>query len=142
MTSLKKKLDEFGNLFGKIIVVICILVWVVNIGYFVDKVYGGLLWGVVYYFKIVVAFVVVAIFEGLFVVVIMCFVFGMCCMVKKNVFVWMFFSVEILGCILVICSDKMGMLMCNVMIVMRMCVIENSSIVEVINYGICGEVYV
>lgn len=86
--SLQCKLDEFGWQLFYVIFVICVVVWVINIGYFVDSVYGGFwLCGVVYYFKIVVVLVVVVIFEGFLVVIIICLVLGMWCMVCKNVIV-------------------------------------------------------
>ena len=37
----EEKLDEFGEIVGKVIAVVCILVWVVNIGHFGDPLYGG-----------------------------------------------------------------------------------------------------
>lgn len=66
-----------------------------------------------YYFKIVIVFVVVVIFEGLLVVIMMCLAFGIRKMAKKNVIVRKLSSVEIFGCMSVICSDKMGMLIMN-----------------------------
>lgn len=90
------------------------VVWFINIGYFNDFVYGGFwICGVIYYFKIVVVLVVVVIFEGFFVVIIICLVLGICWMVKKNVIVRSLFFVEILGCIFVICFDKIGIFIIN-----------------------------
>ncbi len=51
-TPLKQKLNDFGDMLAKVITVICVVVWLINIQHFSDPSHGSWTKGAIYYLKV------------------------------------------------------------------------------------------
>lgn len=107
-TPLQNSLDSFSKYLSIIIIVICLLIMCINI-YRQGKILDSLMFAV--------ALAVAAIPEALSTIVTIVLAIGTEKMAKENAIIKDLKSVESLGCISVICTDKTGTLTTNKMIV-------------------------
>ena len=117
-TPLQRKMAELSAVLTKIVLGICILVFIVSLvrhGAFTTQVFVNTLLSAI-------ALAVAAIPEGLPAVVTIILSIGVTAMSKRNALIRKLNAVETLGCIQVICTDKTGTLTQN-----KMTVVEENS---------------
>ena len=121
-TQLQKKMAQLSKTLTKIVLVICVLVFIVRLikggGFSVDNLIDTTL--------MAVALAVAAIPEGLPAVVTVILSIGVTEMSKRKALIRKLNTVETIGCVQVICTDKTGTLTKNKMTVVES-YIENSS---------------
>ena len=128
-TQLQKKMAQLSKTLTKIVLVICVLVFIVRLikggGFSVDNLIDTTL--------MAVALAVAAIPEGLPAVVTVILSIGVTEMSKRKALIRKLNTVETIGCVQVICTDKTGTLTKNKMTVVES-YIENSSNKNDINF--------
>ena len=114
-TPLQKRLDQLGKTLSKLVLGICVFIFVFNL------VMAGsfALSTVLETFMVAVSLAVAAIPEGLATVVTVVLSIGVTNMSKRNAVIRRLTAVETLGCTQVICSDKTGTLTQNKMTVVE-----------------------
>lgn len=120
-TPLQRKLDELGKMLSKMVLGICVFIFLFNL--FMARgelaVEGHALTVILETFMVAVSLAVAAIPEGLATVVTVVLSIGVTKMSKRNAVIRRLTAVETLGCTQVICSDKTGTLTQNKMTVVE-----------------------
>jgi len=119
LTPLQIKLNELSGILTKLVVGICVVVFLAGMVRHGGLAFFSNLDEVLNTFMVAVALAVAAIPEGLVAVVTIALSIGVTKMSKRNAIVRKMNAVETLGCTQVICSDKTGTLTQNKMTVVR-----------------------
>ncbi len=120
-TPLQKKLDELGKLLSKMVLGICVFIFIFNLFMARGELTAGghALEVILKTFMVAVSLAVAAIPEGLATVVTVVLSIGVTKMAKEHAVIRRLTAVETLGCTQVICSDKTGTLTQNKMTVVE-----------------------
>jgi Ca2+-transporting ATPase len=128
-TPLQKSLNSLGKILAVVCVIVCLIVFAVNVFVQKNTIEDSLMTAV--------SLAVAAIPEGLAAVVTIVLSLGMTTMAQRNAIVKKLSAVETLGCVDVICSDKTGTLTQNQMTVRVM--YSNGTIMNVSGGGYAPE---
>ncbi len=140
----QKEVDKFGKQLGKIILGLCAFVFLVEL--FLIIITEGLSFGeeevehIIAALTIAISLAVSAVPEGLVVVITVVMSIGMRKMADKNALVKTLTSVETLGRVNIICSDKTGTLTKNEMTVVKLFLNNKVLNVEGIGYALEGKI--
>ena len=118
-TPLQKRLDELGKMLSKMVLIICVFIFVFNLFMARGELGKNTLEVVLSTFMVAVSLAVAAIPEGLATVVTVVLSIGVTKMSQENAVIRKLTAVETLGCTQVICSDKTGTLTQNKMTVVE-----------------------
>jgi len=143
-TPLQRKLEEFGKVLGTIILIVCAIVFVLEIvrdpNLYILREQGLAAYfrtgagDLIRFFMVAVSLAVAAVPEGLPAIVTMCLALGTREMLKRHALVRRLPSVETLGSATVICTDKTGTLTQNQMTVTSVWARRET-------YGVTGQGY-
>ncbi|MGV9203560.1 MAG: cation-translocating P-type ATPase [Promethearchaeia archaeon] len=138
------EIDKFGKLLGKIIILLCIIVFIVELitiliveGFGFDE---GEIESIINALTIAISLAVSAVPEGLVVVITVVMSIGMQKMAERNALVKTLTAVETLGRVNIICSDKTGTLTKNEMTVKKVYIGGNEYDVEGVGYTLEGKI--
>ncbi|MFX1256706.1 MAG: cation-translocating P-type ATPase [Promethearchaeota archaeon] len=140
----QKEVDKFGKLLGKIIILVCLAVFVIELG--LIFLFDGFTFEeeqietIIYAFEISISLAVSAVPEGLVVVITVVMSIGMRKMADRNALVRKLTAVETLGRVNVICSDKTGTLTKNEMTVVKIFLNNKVLDVEGVGYNVKGTI--
>ena len=127
-TPLEQRLDIFADDLARIILYLCIAIWLISVPRFNDPNFVSFNDGALYYAKDCVALGVAAIPEGLPAVITLVLSLGTKRLAERNVIVRKLPCIETLGCVTVICTDKTGTLTTNQMSVVSLLTFDKHSI--------------
>ena len=140
----QQEVNRFGKLLGIIIVIICILVFVVELFLVLISynwtIPASSLDELIVAFEIAISLAVSAVPEGLVVVITVVMSIGMRKMADRNALVRNLTAVETLGRVNIICSDKTGTLTKNEMTVVRIFINNKVYKVDGVGYNIIGKI--